>query len=145
MKFLRAFWLTLRFALRGEKPPALQHPQLLAWVQQLAVLVDAVYLAADQSQLDKTRRQAIRLKLDGRLMSVENVLAAVRYHARQEYPSLLRSGLPYNRLSIQASNVNDHYWVSRLLDMPELQSSAIKSSLLRLTAHLNNLPSPEGP
>lgn len=142
MKPLRAFWLALRFTLRGEKPPALQHPQLLAWVQRLAVLVEDVYLAADQSQLDKERRQAVSLKLDGRLMSVESVLAAVRYHARQEYPSLLRSGLPYNRLGIQASNLNDHYWVSQLLDVPELQSPAVKSALLRLTAHLQTIPAP---
>lgn len=145
MNILRAFWLAIGFTRRGEKPPALQHPQLLAWVRQLDVLVDEVYAAAEQSQFDQTRRQATTLKLDGRLMSVESVLAAVRYHARQEYPSLLRSGLPFNRLGIQASNVNDHYWVSRLVDVPELQSPLLKTSLTRLAAHLNAIPSPETP
>lgn len=140
MNILRAFWLAVRFTLRGEKPPALQHPQLLAWVRRLAVLVEAVYMAAEQSQIDQTRRQAITLKLDGRLMSVETVLAAVRYHAGQEYPALLRSGLPFNRLGIHASNLNDYYWVSRLLDVSELQTPAVQTALTRLAAHLSAMP-----
>lgn len=143
MRYWAAFRQALRLTLRGQKPPALQHPQLLAWVRQLAALVDAVYVAADQTQLDRARRQALTLRLDGRVMSVETVLAAVRFHAYEEYPSLLRSGLPTNRLGIHASNMNDQYWISRLAELPELQSPPLAGALQRLAAHLNNLPSTE--
>lgn len=143
MRFWQAFWQALRLTLRGQKPPALHDPQLLTWVRQLDSLVDEVYTAADQSQLDLARRQALSLRLDGRVMSVESVLSAVRYHARQEYPSLLRSGLPHNRLGIQASNVNDRYWVSRLLGMPELQFPNLAAALQRLADHLDAFPSTE--
>ncbi|MBI5668174.1 MAG: hypothetical protein HZC41_09220 [Chloroflexi bacterium] len=140
MRFWTAFWHALRLTLRGQTPPALQHPHLLEWVRQLAALMDAVYAAADEAQLDRARRQTLTLRLDGRVMTVETVLSTVRFHARDEYPSLLRSGLASNLLGIHASNINDRYWISRLQALPEMQATPVAAALQRLADHLEALP-----
>ena len=139
-RYARAFWLALRMTARGQQPPALEQPALLAWVRQLNILVEAAYAAADQAHFDAARRESLTLRLDGRVMSFDGVLAALRYHAQQEYPSLLRSGSPHNHLAVYASNVNDRYWLSSMLDSPALDTPALRQALVLLLAHLDALP-----
>lgn len=139
-RYARAFWLAVRLTASGQQPPALQHPELLEWVRQMAGLVEAVYTAAEAHRLDAARRKTISLRLDGRLMTFDTVLAALRYHARQEYPSLLRSGLSHTYLAIQSSNMNDRYWLARLREAPELSDPPLRAALDRLLAHLEAIP-----
>lgn len=137
-RYTRAFWTAFRLTLRGQKPAALQHPERLAWVRQMAALVDAADAAAET--LDAARRKSLSLRLDGRLMTFDGVLAALRYHAQQEYPALLRSGSPYQWLAVHASNLNDRYWLARLIESPQLSDPPLRAALDRLLAHLDALP-----
>lgn len=103
-------------------------------------LVEAACAQGDRGGFDRTRRETLRVRLDGRHMSVEAALAVLRYHAGQEYPSLLRSGAQHNLLAIQSSNFNDRYRLSRLLELPELADSPFQTALAELLAHLDAIP-----
>lgn len=139
-RYGRAFRVALQMTRRGQKPPALQYPELQAWIQQMDRLVEAACAQGDRGGFDRARRETLRVRLDGRHTSVEAALAALRYHARQEYPSLLRSGAQHNLLAIQSSNFNDRYRLSRLLELPELADSPFQAALAELLAHLDAIP-----
>jgi hypothetical protein len=140
-RYSRAFLLALKMTLRGEKfVPVPPHP-VVAWTQQLVILTDDVYAAADRSGLDQQAQQSIKLRLDGRLMSLETVLAAVKFHGAQEYPNLLQNGLNRDILNtIYASNINDQYWISRLIEAESLSSAPLQAALTRLKTHLDEVP-----
>jgi hypothetical protein len=139
-RYIRAFVVALRMTVRGEKPPPLRHPEFYAWIREMVVLVDRVIAAADQSGLDQT---AIVVRLDSRPMSLEKVLQILRYHAAQEYPSLLRTSATrrFNLSAIHATNMNDQHWLSRLRQESALQNPDIQAALARLSDHLNTIPS----
>ena len=140
-RYWRAFIQALQLTLRGEKPPARTQSPLQVWTEQYAVLVEALIRVADQSGLDQARRKQIMLRLDGRQMSLETALATLRFHARDEYNSLLRSGVNQHVLNVlQASNMNDRYWLARLMEIPELQSAPLQAALTILDAHLSAMP-----
>jgi hypothetical protein len=140
-RYIDAFFTALGMTIRGERP---QHPPrdaaLAAWVQQAANLVDAVYAAADGAALRRPQRQQITLKIDGRAMKLETVLATLRFHMAQEYPSLLRQPGQHNLMAIRAGCINDRYWVSKLLDEPALQQGSLPDALARLDAHYETIP-----
>jgi hypothetical protein len=140
VRYLRAFFVALRMTVRGQKPPPPPHPEWTAWARQTVLLIDEIYAAAESSGLDKNARQSLVVKLDGRSMSVETVLATLRYHAAQEYPSLLRTAGRFNRGAIQATNMNDHYWLLRLREETPLNKPSLQASIARLTAHLEATP-----
>ncbi|NWG18333.1 MAG: hypothetical protein HXY41_17045 [Chloroflexi bacterium] len=140
-RYWRAFRLAFEMTRRRQKPPALAHPELLAWIRQMDTLIEAARASGDRGGFDRARREALRVRLDGRDTSVEAALAVLHYHARQEYPSLLRSGAQHNLLAIQSSNFNDRYRLSRLLELPELADSPFKTALAGLLAHLERIPS----
>lgn len=139
-RYLRAFVLAFQMTLRGEKPP--QSPAIMVWSRQLSQLMDEVYAVAEQNGLDKDMRRQTRIRLDGRVMSVETALATVRYHAGQEYPTLIGYGINNTNLNaIYASNMNDRYWITRLLE--DLSHPAVQAALNRVASHLDAIPSPE--
>ena len=142
-RYIRAFIVALRLTLRGQQPPGLRHPELYAWIKQMALLVDAVYAAADQNGLDKKARETTMVKLDGRSMSLETAFQTLRYHAAEEYPSLLRNSPEsrHNLSAIYAGNMNDRYWLMTLQAEPALQNPAVHASLTQLGAHLDAIPS----
>jgi hypothetical protein len=142
-RYLRAFIVALGMTLRGEGPPPPR--PLAAWSQQTLWRLDELYAALERQGLDEAARQQMALKLDGRLMKVETVLATVKHHAAQEYPSLLRSNIEFNLAAIQAANVNDRYWLARLAELPPLQAPAIAAALNRLRAHLDAIPNDTTP
>jgi hypothetical protein len=118
-RYIRAFIVALRLTLRGQQPPGLRHPELYAWIKQMAVLIDAVYAAADQNDLNKKAREAVTVKLDGRSMSLETAFQTLRY----------------------AGNMNDRYWLMTLQAEPALQNPAVHVALVQLSAHLDSIPS----
>lgn len=139
-RYLRAFMLAFQMTLRGEKPPA--SPAIVQWSHQLTQLMDEVYAAVEQNGLDKDARRQTRIRLDGRVMSLETALATIRYHASQEYPTLLSHGLTTTNLNaIYASNMNDRYWTTRLLE--ELPNPSVQLALNKVVSHLDAIPSPE--
>lgn len=143
LRVLRAFILALKMTLRGEKPIPAALPPIVIWSRQLVERVDAVSRAADAYGLDKTARQNLALRLDGRMRNVEFVLATVRFHAAQEYPSLFENGLTSRHLNaVYATNMNDQYWVTCLLELEPLQAPPLRAALDQLRQHLENVPPP---
>ncbi len=139
-RYLRAFIRALQMTLRGEKPSAA--PAIMHWSRQLTRLMDDLYAVVEQNGLDKNQRQQTRIRLDGRVMSLETALATVRYHATHEYPTLIGYGINNTNLNaIYASNMNDRYWVTRLLE--DLPNPAVQVALNRVAAHLDSIPSPD--
>jgi hypothetical protein len=139
-RYLRAFFIALVMTLRGQKPPSPRHPELSAWTRQSALLVRAVAAAADRQGLDRPARQRLVLKIDRRDISAETILSTVEHHAAREFPSLLAQPGTFNLAAVQASNVNDRYWLSRLQTLPEFQSPALQAALRQLDAHLQAIP-----
>lgn len=140
-RYLRAFFLAVALTIRGEKPSqSFQHP-LVDWTRELRLLVNEVYQAAEQNGIDRKAREATKLRLDGRLMSLETILATVKFHAAQEYPSLLQHGLNRDALNtIYASNINDQYWITSLIETETLGKPIFQASLVRLKMHLDQPP-----
>ena len=141
-RYLSAFWGALRTTLRGQtySPPAQPSP-LAAWISQYQILVDAVLRAANQNGLDQAARKQVKLRLDGRQMSLETALMTLKFHAAEEYPSLVRSGTGRDvQNTLYATNMNDRYWISRMVEAPVLQQPDVQQALSVLDAHLDTLP-----
>jgi hypothetical protein len=138
-RYIRAFMTALRMTLRGQQPPGLKHPELYAWIKQLAVLVADLSAAVDQAGLD-IKNTFVRL--DGRRMSLDKVLQIFHYHAAQEYPSLLATsgGRRFNIGAIHATNMNDRFWLLLLREETSLQGPVIQAALTRLNDHLEAIP-----
>ncbi len=140
-KYARAFVLALRFTLRGEQPPLLrvraQYPQLAAWWTETIRRIDAVERAADTAGIDAAARGALMVHIDKRDMSMTTILATIRYHAEHEYPYLVAYSDEFNRVTLQAINLNDRYWVRQL---GESVDEILKSSVDALVAQLDSLP-----
>jgi hypothetical protein len=129
--------------IQGDKPPALRHPEFDTWIREMQVRTEALIAAADQSGVDKAARKATTIKLDGRQLTLETALGTLLYHAEHEYPSLLRGSKnrDINLGAIQASNMNDRYWLIKLRDEPSLQNPAVQAAINHLSDHLNAVPS----
>lgn len=140
-RYLRAFFLAVKMTLRGEKlPERVQHP-LAAWVTRYAALVDAVYQVGETSGLNREARLSAKIRIDGRPMSVETILAALRFHARQEYPSLFKNPVTREVMNtVYATNLNDHFWVTSLQKSEALQQPTVQAALAQLEAHLQDIP-----
>lgn len=137
-RYSRAFFIALKFTLRGQKPPLLQvrdqHPQLAAWWDHTIVLTTALESAARAQGIDSVR---LTIRADRRDVSMATILAAVRYHAESEYPYLLAQGDEYGSLTVQATNLNDRYLVMALENAID---ERLKPSVHALSAHLALLP-----
>jgi hypothetical protein len=143
-RYVRAFMTALRMTIRGQQPPGLRHPELYAWIKQLAVLVAELSAAVDQAGLDKKN---IIVRLDGRRFSLEKVLQIFHYQAEEEYPSLLATsaGRRFNIGAIHATNMNDRFWLLLLREEPNLQNPAVQAALTRLSQHLDGIPTTSKP
>lgn len=145
MRILRAFfaalWLTLRgkSAPRPVKTPAEFEP-LLAWQTHAQHLLAAVYAAADAAQLDKSARQKIVARVEGRSMSLETALATLHHHLAQEYPYLLNNLTAGSLTAIAASNLNDRYYLAQISMVAGIPT-AVVTALNVLMVHLEALPS----
>jgi hypothetical protein len=145
-RYLRAFVGALRMTLRGERPLALRvderFPNLSQWWRATVALTDAAIAAAEGNGLDRAKRQALIVRVDRRDVSMETILAAVRFHAAQEFPHLMRADGQFNYLAIQATILNDRYLVHQLGESTGLPAP-VKLALDALGAHLASLPSPD--
>ncbi|MBI1278887.1 MAG: hypothetical protein GC179_12225 [Anaerolineaceae bacterium] len=143
-RYLRAFWGALRMTLRGEKivPTPLKVSPLSPWISQYLDLINSFLRAADQQGIDQTKRETIKLRLDGRQMSLETALLTLKFHASDEYPSLVRQGTEGRGVqnTVYATNMNDRYWISKMAENPDLQNPALQQALSALDAHLDSIP-----
>ncbi len=141
LRYIRAFFIALKMTLRGEKIQPSPYAPLIAWMERGAVLLTAVYAAADKNGLDKTARQKMTLKLEGRDLSLQTALAGVEHHLRQEYPYLLKNLTEHSITGIYASNLNDQFRIMRLRDADFLANQpSLREAVSQLSEHLNAIP-----
>ncbi|GAB4522575.1 MAG: hypothetical protein OHK0046_35300 [Anaerolineae bacterium] len=138
MRYIRAFFTALRITIRGEQPSGFV--QLVRWIEATPEMVKAVYTAAEAQGLNKAHRQALVTVVDGRDTGLQTALAAVEYHARQEYPYLLKNLTEHAITAIYATNLNDQYAVQRFAQLPELVGTPAGQALAALEKHLTSLP-----
>ena len=142
IKFLRAFWQALRLTLRGETlTPTHFHP-LEIWIEAGLGKLTAVFETAEADAVDL---DALQLRIDGRMTSLERTLQMARHNLVNEYPRLIRLDDPYSMMVVQSSNMNDQYRVSQFLAADVIQSEALKRALADLDTHLLTLPSIDRP
>ena len=142
MRYVRAFFGALKMTLRGERiqsPAERTFPRFFAWLTEAQRRVAAAYQQADAAGFDKAGRKALTVKIDGRDMSAETILGGVRHHLEREYVFLLEDYHAHSLTSIYASNLNDRYWLMRLVDAPELPEG-VRAALVELQAHLDAIP-----
>jgi hypothetical protein len=142
-RYIRAFFTALRLTLRGQHTPAqaaaARYPRLLAWSRETTRLIDGLIAAADQGGYDEAARKATERMVEGRLLSLHTALLTARFHADREYPHLLRHEGKYALLAIQASNLNDRFYLMQLTDEAKARPGlppSIAAMLEALTAHL---------
>jgi hypothetical protein len=138
MRYLRAFLVTLNLMRRGIKPAPVRHAELFAWMAQTRSLVDQTLGAADAAGLGSAQRKALKVRVDGRAVSMESVLAGVLYHAAEEYPYLMTRETELSLTAVKATNLNDVYALSRLAELPE--SAPLQAPMHTLKTHLEQIP-----
>jgi len=145
MRYVRAFVKALQMTLNGESVAPSHYKPLEDWInvgmQQLAVIITT----ADANGLTLAQRQVIKLKLDGRMTSLEQTLQMVRHNFMNEYPKLIQFDDSYTMMVIQSSNMNDQYRVSQFAFADDITSPEVKLVLETLSEHLMNLPTVERP
>ena len=142
-RYFRAFRGALQMTLQGKRyvAPTTPPSPLTAWISQYAALVDGVLRAANLNGVDQATRKNVRLRLDGRQMNLETALMTLKFHAAEEYPSLVRAGTGRGvHATLYATNLNDRYWISRMVESPELQKPDVQKALAALDAHLDAIP-----
>lgn len=134
-RYIRAFFVALKITLTGEELPQAPtaSPPLSQWRENSLAILQTVYDAAQAAGLTRPEREKIKLHIEGRDMSVEMVLATIRYHLTDEYPFLLRNITQNHIMAIYATNMNDHFWVIKL------QQHAISEDYPALGAALTTL------
>ncbi len=137
---IRAFFLALKMALRGESLAPAHFQPLTDWMDAVEAQLALVLATADKQGLDQVQRQALQLKLDGRLTSLEQSLQMLRHNLKNEYPRLIRLNDGYSMMVVQSINMNDQYRVSRFLEDDLIGSAPLRQALVDLNERLLNLP-----
>jgi hypothetical protein len=142
MRYIRAFFQALAMTIRGEKPLSAgerRYPQLAGWLQTAQTNVDAVYRALEQANMDMRARRQTTVKVDGRETNIDALLGTVRYHLHEEYPYMLRHLTEHSLTGIYASNLNDQYWLAKILEAATLPDPVVVP-LQTLQEHLTAIP-----
>ncbi|PJF28108.1 MAG: hypothetical protein CUN52_13605, partial [Phototrophicales bacterium] len=116
IKYSRAFWKTLRLLMNGGKIPEEAHMDYRRWSERTVALVATVFATSDKHGITVDRRDTLTTRIDGREMSLQTILQAVAYHAKEEYVYLLRNFTDQSLTTIQATNMNDEYALSRFIE-----------------------------
>ncbi len=122
------------------RPAPTAYPRLSAWAAQTRDLIRSIYAAAREQGLDEAARRALLVRIDRRDLSMETILATIRYHASSEYPYLLGEQAAHNVLAVHASNLNDRYLALRLSQSDALQIEPLRSRVGALRDHLDHIP-----
>lgn len=139
MRYLRAFVGALKMTLRGETPPPAPTAPLRQWVDETVRRTDNLIKACDAAGMDEAARKAVVQVVEGRRVNLNTVLLTIRFHAAQEYPTLLSSANDQALGALYGSNTNDHFLLMRFLsrlDTPETLAAA-----QALIDHLASVPS----
>lgn len=143
-RYVRAFIGAVRLTMKGETPPAPNHPEVRGWLKAGVMQFDETMRRVEQGGLTQASRQEIVLVADGRKITMEMILKSVHYHLTEEYPYLLRDETAYSRLAIHTSNFNDEYRIRRLIEKLQEQQTPVPEAMLAaleaLRLHLHSFP-----
>ena len=145
-RYIRAFIKAIRMTLAGKalQPARVRYPNLTRWVNEGLQLAENTLHTADKHGLNEAARQQVILKIDRRDMSMDVILRAVRHNLSLEYPMLLDATVDHNLTTLYALNMNDQYRVSRLAQVDDLIPE-VQAAIVRLSNHLQNIPSSTEP
>ena len=134
----RALAESIRLTLRGKTSAAApeSHPQTRAWMRDALTALAVVDSAIRDEKADAEK---VLLHIEGRNVRMSTILAGVRFHLTDEYPSLLTSSSRYALLAIKATNLNDRYQVMRLEQVETLPDN-VRATLHALATILGAQP-----
>lgn len=136
-RYLRAFIIALKMTLRGETPPVSHRARLTDWMRQGIERLDLIERLAAQHQIDP---QAVVLHIDRRAITMSTILRTARFHLNREYPILLRQLSDQSVTLLYASNMDDHFRLTRLEAAPELAHTPVRQAVAALAAHFEEIP-----
>lgn len=139
-KYFRAFIKTLRLMISGGKLPEEANMPYRRWSERTVALVATVFSISDKNAFSSEKREAIKAKIDGREMSLQTVLQVIHYHAKEEYTYLLKNLTDNSITTIQATNLNDEYALSRFIENTLIENGEIRQGLTHLHNHLKQIP-----
>lgn len=145
MRYARAFFKALQMTIKGESIVPTHYQPLEIWIDAGMQKLAHVITTTDNHGLSQTERQAIQLKLDGHVTSLEQTLQMVRHNFVNEYPKLIQYDDSYTMMVVQSCNMNDQYRVSQFANADKISSGEVKQALEDLNQHLMNLPTIERP
>ena len=133
MRLLRAFGIALWRTLRGDLPPP---DAFETWLQTARdQLAELERLIAGEAVAPET----LRLRIDRREMSLQLILAALRFHLDEEFPQLRRRFGDECLTVLRATCLDDSFRLQKLAALPQL-SPALQECLQALAQHLLQLP-----
>lgn len=135
-RVLRAFVVALLRTLRNEpaRADAIERWRLSASDQLTAIEA----LAAREG----VAPEALRLRIDRREVSMQLILAGLRYHLDEEFPHLRRRFGDESLGVLRANCLDDSFRLGKLADALSA-SPALQSRLRALAQHLLELPQPD--
>lgn len=145
IRYARAFVKALQMTLNGETITPSHFKPLEDWIDRGMQILAQIITTADTNGMTLERRQTTKLKLDGRMTSLEQSLQMVRHNFTTEYPKLIQLDDAYTMMVVQSSNMNDQYRISQFVLSDDVTSPDIKQALEQLSDHLINLPAIEIP
>lgn len=142
-RILRALIIALRMTLRGEKPPPPRYPHLTAWTAEALRKINTILQQAESAGWKLEERQSRKLRIEGRDLSVQTILAAAQHNLSEVYPRMLRSADSQALTVIYASNMEDIFRLARLRDSGLVKNEALQRLLAEFCAHLEAIPREE--
>lgn len=143
MRFWRAFWGALWLTLRGQQVKSMgerRAPLLFTWIVEGQAQLAAWDAACVGAGFGTEQQRALRVRLDGREVSAETVIAALRNHLSREYVHLLEDYTEHALTAIYAYNLNDRYALSVLAESGGVPAPLMQA-LHTLQNHLEAIPS----
>ncbi len=141
-RFFRIFFQALMMTLRGEKPRSRaqrDYPRLFEW---LALTTEKLRAIDDWFTTHPTMHAQcahLKVKIDGHELTMETILASVRFHLAQEYPYLLKHLTEHTLTGIYAYNLNDAFQVFKL-SQADATPAELQPLLQDLLNHLQAIP-----
>lgn len=141
-RILRALILALRLTLRGETPVAspdqARRAALVAWLRTAQQHLASVRQQAQAAGLSEAKQAELRVRVDGRTITMGTILNGTNHHLTEDYPLLLRNLTDQTLTALHATSLNDRYRVEQLSKVVE--HVELKSALIRLAEHLGSPP-----
>ena len=135
-RVLRAFALALWRTARGELPP---EDPFERWRQTAGGQLTAI---EDLAAREGIAPDELKVRVDRRDVSMQLILAALRFHLDDEFPQLRRRFGDECLTVLRAICLDDSHRLQKLADCPQLPPE-LRARVQALAQHLLQLPPPE--